>query len=183
MMKILLAVACLVVAAAASAAGPVLIYKYRGADGKMQYSDKPIKGGELIEAFEYTPPAAASPQPDTSKSDAAGETRIKKHLSDLEIAWAEVQLSGRLLAEAEARLAAGAAPLEGETRMLATSETPAPPPAGGPMTPPSANDSLGVRRGGGRNRAYFERQARLEAAVETARQRNQRAWERYNQLR
>src|SRR5260221_5456099 len=167
-MKTFLTVACLVFAAAASAAGPVFIYKYRSADGKMQYTDKPIKGGELIEALEYTPPAAASPRPDTSKSDAAGEQRIRKHLSDLEVAWAEVQASGKALAEAEARRAAGVAPEDGETRMLATPAVPAPTTTGGPMTLPSANDSLGTRRGGGRSPAYFERQALLEAGLRAA---------------
>jgi len=195
-MKAFLIAACLLIANAASAAGPVVIYKYRGADGKMQYSDKPIKGGELIEAFEYTPPPPASPRPNTSKSDNAGEARIRKHLAELEAAWAEVQASGKALAEAEARRAAGVGPEEGETRMLSGPATPAPPSAGGPMTPaqpseggptnpppPSAGGPMGTRRGGGRNQAYFERQARLEATVEAARLRNQQAWARYNQLR
>ena len=163
-MKALLAVAGLVLAAAASAADTVVIYKYRGADGRMQYSDKPIKGGELIEAFEYSPPAAASPQPDTSKTDADGEARIRKHLANLEAAWREVQASGTALAAAEERRVAGITPLEGETRML----------SGG---------QLGTQRGGGLRPEYHERQTWLEAAVEAARRRNQEAWSRYNQLR
>ena len=181
-MKALLGAVLLVIASVA-AAQSVVIYKYRGADGKMRYSDKPLSGGELIEAFEYTPPPPASPQPDTSKSDTAGEKRITKHLAELEAAWAEVQSSGRELAEAEARRAAGAAPLDNENQGLAPMTNPSS--AVGPATPapPSAGGPMGNWRGGGRNAAYFERQAKLEAAVEAARRRNQDAWARYNQLR
>lgn len=182
LVSMLLCCAC----GAAWAQAPLVIYKYRGTDGRMHYSDKPVRGSELIEAFEYTPPPAPPAiRPQASTSDAAGLERIKKHLGALETAWADVQESGRALAAAEELRAAGTAPGEGETQSLTGPSTPAPPSAGGPQppAPPSAGGPMGNLRGGGRNAAYFERQARLEAAVEAARKRNQQAWERYNKLR
>jgi len=153
------------------------IYKYRSADGKMHYSNRPMRGLELIEAFEYTPPP---PAPDTSerrasteKSDAAGEQRIKKHLAALEAAWIEVQASGTALASAEEALAS-ATPEEGDMQGLATPASAAPPSAGGPM---------GTNRRAGPSPAYRARLEALEANVAIARQRNQEAWSRYNQLR
>lgn len=194
-MKVILITACLILASTTANAAEI-IYKYRGADGKTHYSNRVIPGAELIETFEYTPPAPSTPSPARSKSDAAGEERIKKHLSSLEAAWAEVQESGSALASAEARLAAGVTPEEGETRALGGPATPAPPSAGGPMppAPPSAGGSIspapssaggpmGTRRGGGLRPEYHERLAKLEAEVAAARVRNQQAWARYNQLR
>jgi hypothetical protein len=194
----------LLVAASSACADPVTIYRYRDADGKSHYSDKPIPGGKLIETFQYTIPTAASPQPDTSKSDAEGEARIKKHLAALEAAWAEVQASERALTTAEARQAAGNTPHESEVLARggpvapgeAPGEAPAPPSAGGPLppatqanggpapaAPPSAGGPMAVRRGGGRRPEYRERLAELEKEVAAARTRNQEAWRRYNQLR
>lgn len=194
-MKPLLAAALFLAFAATSSAET--IYKYRSADGKMHYTNRPIRGAELIEAFEYTPPPVSAPRPNTSKSDAAGEQRIKKHLSDLEAAWAEVQASGAALAAAEERLADGATPGEGDMRALAGPASPAPPSAGGPMAPappsaggppaapapPSAGGPMGARRGAGPRPEYLARVAALEADVAKARLRNQGAWSRYNQLR
>ncbi len=196
-MRTPLAAGCLILAcAAANAAEPIYLYKYRGADGKTLYSNRPIAGAELIESFEYTPPAPSARRPDTSKSDAAGEERIRKQQSGLEAAWVEVQQSGSALAEAEARLAAGVTPGEGEVRALGGPATPAPPPAGGPMAPappsaggpmapapPSAGGPMGTRRGGGMRPEYRARIAALEAAVQAARLRNQQAWSRFNELR
>jgi hypothetical protein len=192
-MKIMLA-GCLMLACAAAVAAET-VYKYRGADGKTLYSNRPIPGAELIETFEYTAPAS-SPRSDTSKSDAAGEERIRKQLSGLDAAWVEVQESGKALAAAEARLAAGATPEEGEVRSVAGSATPAPPSAGGPMAPAppsaggpmapapsSAGGPMDTQRGGGVRPEYVARLAELEADVAKARFRNQEAWSRFNALR
>src|SRR6266581_3537631 len=183
-MKTLLAAACLALASAAANAGETInIYKYRGADGRPLYSDRPIPGARLIESIQYVLPAPSSPRPDTSKSGAAGEERIKNRLSELDAAWAEVKASGSALAAAEARLAAGVTPEEGEPRALAG--PPAPPPAGGPLAPapPPAGGPMGTRRGGGFSPEYQARIAALEADVQAARVRNQEAWARFNQLR
>ncbi len=196
-MKTLLAAACLALAsAAANAAETITIYKYRGADGRPLYSDRPIPGARLIESIQYVLPAPSSPRSDTSKSGAAGEERIKNHLSELDAAWAEVKASGSALAAAEARLAAGVTPEEGEPRALAGPSTPAPPSAGGPMAPapppaggplapapPPAGGPMGTRRGGGLSPEYQARIAALEADVQAARVRNQEAWARFNRLR
>jgi hypothetical protein len=191
---------CLVLAAFhAAAADPLIVYKYRMPDGRMQYSDKPIRGGELIEAFEYTPPPAPTAiRPEASKSDAAGLERIKKHLTALEAAWREVQESGRALEAAVARRETEAGPSAGEVTGLSSpgptapptsaggpGDTVAPPSAGGPgkAAPPAAGGPMSDRRGGGRRPEYFARIAKLDADVDAARKRNQQAWERYNKLR
>src|SRR5258706_5480965 len=143
-MKYLIA-AVLLAAAGVACADSVTIYRYRDADGKSHYSDKPIPGGKLIETFQYAIPVSTTPPPDTSKSDAAAATRIRRYLASLEAAWAEVQASERALAAAEARRAAGVAPEEGETRMLTGPATPAPTSAGGALTPafPSPRGAVG----------------------------------------
>lgn len=194
-MNTYIAAGCLLLAFATASAADT-IYKYRGADGETLYSSQPIQGAKLIESFNYTPPETVSPSPDTSRSDAAGEVRISKQLSALDAAWVEVQESGKALAAAEARLATGATPEEGDVRGLVGPATSAPPSAGGPMAPappsaggpmapapPSAGGPMGARRGGGLRPEYLERLARLEADVQVMRTRNQDAWSRFNSLR
>ena len=65
----------------AAASSAETIYKYRQADGKMIYSNRPISGIELVETFEYTFPKPAVPDPKAEKRAAEAEQRIKKHLS------------------------------------------------------------------------------------------------------
>jgi hypothetical protein len=131
-MKMLLA-ACLLLVAAAAAAQTV--YRYRGPGGETLYSNTPVPGAELIESYLYRSLEPASPRRDTSKSDAAGEARIRLQLSNLEAAWRDTQVTGKTLADAEARLAAGITPEEAE--VLARGGPPAPvEPGPGPETPP-----------------------------------------------
>ncbi len=182
----------------ASVAGAEMVYKYRGADGKITYSNQFIRGAELIEAFDYKFPApAVAPQGDAAQSGAAVDMRIKKHLAALDAAWAEVQEATKALATAEARLSAGVEPLEGESRALGGTATPAAPVVGGLQAPaapgaggpqaaaasPAVGGPMGTRRGGGRNPEYFERVAALEAEVKAARARLDEALRRYNGLR
>lgn len=173
--------ACLALALPAAAE---TVYKYRGADGKMTYSNRLLRDAELIETFEYNFPAAAraSSRGTASNADAAVDARMKTHLAALDKAWEEVQLATRSLAAAEARLAAGEAPLEGESTALASAPAPVAPAVGG-AAPPAAGGPMGTRRGGGRNAEYFERMARLEADVAKARTRLDKALREYNQLR
>jgi uncharacterized protein DUF4124 len=180
-MRITLAASCLALAFSAAAE---TIYKYRGPDGRTLYSNRLIPGAKLIESYEH---AASAPAPhrDPSKYEAEAESRIKERVAALDKAWSEVQDSGKALAAAEASLAAGAAPGEGEARGLGTPADTTPPQAGGPLpaVPPAVGGRMSAGRGGGVSPEYQERVKALEAAVKTARTRNEAAWRRYNELR
>ena len=165
-----------------SAVAAETVYKYRRADGRTVYSNRPLPRLELIETFEYkfADPAAASPV--ESRSAAEGEARIKKHLGALQAAWTEVQDATRALAAAEARLRAGVEP-QGGDRAGVDSGT-APPGAGG--IPAPASPSVGGSMSGRRGRAspeYVARMEALEGDVRTARERLDTALRNYNQLR
>src|SRR5688572_11842828 len=104
--------ACLLLAIA-TAVGAETVYKYRHADGKVTYSNKPIAGLQLIETFNvrYPPPAPAAVA-SARVATPADEARIKKQLAALDAAWLEVQEATTALGRAEARLTAGVAPFE-----------------------------------------------------------------------
>lgn len=176
--------ACLAFALPAAAE---TVYKYRNADGTMTYSNRLLRNAELVETFEYNFPRAARPAPSSrpSNAEAAADERMKRHLASLDKVWNEVQQATRALAAAEARLAAGDAPLAGEATGLASPPATVPPAVGGsaPAVPPAAGGPMGTTRGGGRNAEYFQRQAALEADVARARTRLDRALSDYNQLR
>lgn len=157
------------------------VYKYRRADGKTVYSNRPVRGLELIETFEYKPASPAPPNAAAAKSDAEGEARIQKYLQELQSAWTEVQEATRALARAEARLRTGVEPQPGEREGVSSGGAPA---AGG--VPPPAPPAVGGAMSGRRGRAspeYVARIQALESEVQAARARLDAALRRYNQLR
>lgn len=178
-------------------AGAETIYKYRHSDGQVTYSNKRIAGLELIETFDVRfPPPAPRAVASARVATPADEARISKRLAALDAAWLAVQEATTALNRAEARLAAGVAPLEEEGVALAAPATPAPaevggpqasaPPAvGGPMAAasPAVGGPMGTRRGGGRNAEYHGRMAELEADVVKARASLDAALRRYHELR
>jgi len=184
-------------ACAASVFGQT-IYKYRRSDGQTMYSSERLHGLELIDSFEYRPPAPAVPQPGVAQSARQAEERIRQQIEKLNLAWTEVRDAELALAEAEARLRAGVEPLDPEGRSLATPPAPVPPPqeAGGiappappavggpgPAAPPAVGGPVGARRGGGRSPEFQERLGKLDADVATARARLERAIQTYHALR
>ena len=173
--RVLVFAACLLAAFAAAAD---TVYKYRRADGRTVYSNRPLPRLELIETFEYkfAEPVAASPG--ESRSAAEGEARIKKHLAALQAAWTEVQDSTKTLAAAEARLRAGVEPQAGD-RLGVDSGT-APPSAGG-VPPLAVGGSMSGRRGRP-SPEYVARMEALEASVKASRDRLDAALRRYNEL-
>lgn len=180
----------------ASAAGET-IYKYRQADGRVTYSNRPIAGAVLLEQFEYEPPTRAPIEDGPDKSLLDAEQRISKQLAAQEQAWNEVQEARQALARAEERLRAESGPVEDEPRQLAGTadapppaaggpSAPAPPAVGGPQpaAPPAVGGPLGRRQGGGgRSPEYHERTTALEAEVSAAQERFDAALRRYNALR
>ncbi len=184
-----------------SAAAADTIYKYRRADGRTVYSNRLEPGLELIESFEYRfpEPALAPIGKPASKSDAAGEERIRKHLDALQAAWTEVQEATRALAAAEQRLSSGIEPHGGEREAVAAAPSafappPPPPDIGGPVAlppsvggvPASSSPAVGGAMSGRRGRAapeYVARMEALEVDVRTARTRLDTALRKYNELR
>ncbi len=189
------AFAIALLACAASVFGQT-IYKYRRSDGQAIYSSERLHGLELIDSFEYRPPAPASPQPGAAESARQAEERIRQQIENLNLAWTEVRDAEQALAEAEARSRAGVEPVEDESRSIAGAARPSPPSVGGPASPappaaggpgaaapPAVGGPAGTRRGGGRSPEYAERLGKLDADVATARARLERAIQRYNALR
>ena len=181
-----------------SAAAAETVYKYRLANGQMTYSNRLIRGAELIETFDYKFAPPAAPDRSAPKAAAKADENIKLQLARLDKAWSEVQDATRALAAAEVRQAAGDAPLPGEAGALAGAPAAAlpPPDAGGPQASaspavggpapaasPAVGGPMGTQRGGGRNAEYFERKAVLDADVFKARARLDAALKAYNQLR
>jgi hypothetical protein len=168
-----------------SAAAAETVYKYRGADGQMTYSNRPIRGAELVETFDYRFPPAAAPDRKSPMAAAAADANIKRQLAALDRAWSNVQTATRVLESAEARLAEGEAPLPGENTSLGTAPVPVPPAVGGasPAASPAVGGAMSTVRGGGRNADYHQRLAVLEAEVVRARVRLDEALKAYNQLR
>jgi hypothetical protein len=121
----------------ASAAAGETIYKYRQADGRVVYSNRPLSGAVLLEQFEYELPAPATIEGDPEKSRLEAEQRIAGHLAALEQAWNEVQDARQALAQAEERLRTELEPTADEPRQL-----------GGPAgaVPPAAVDRNHPRR-------------------------------------
>src|SRR6185436_13695733 len=160
--------ACLAFALPAAAE---TVYKYRNADGTVTYSNRLQHGAELIETFEYRFPAARAPSRNVApNAEVQVDNRMKAHLEALDKAWVNVQQATKALEAAEARQAAGEAPLEGESTSLAGAPDRVPPAVGGAAPPASkaAGGPMGRVRGGGRNAEYFQRQAVLEADVARA---------------
>jgi len=181
-----------------SAAAAETIYKYRLPNGQMTYSNRLLRDAELIETFDYRFAPPAAPDRSAPKAAAKADANMKLHLARLDIAWSEVQAATRALAAAEARQAAGEAPLPGESGAFAGPPAAAlpPPEAGGPQAPapqavggpapaasPAVGGPMGTQRGGRRNGEYVERMARLDAEVFNARARLDAALKAYNQLR
>lgn len=134
----LFALACLV----SWPASAQTLYKSTMPDGKVIYGDQPAPGAVKVEAPNVAPAskgiAPLTPQ-DAQAAKRLDSDRARRDSTDNQVRAAEKALS-----DAEAALAAGKEPREGER--------------------------LGTAKGGSRlSEAYFDRQKALEAAVEHAR--------------
>lgn len=192
-------VALLVFLLCAGEAAGETIYKYRGADGRTIFSDRPLTEGVLLEKFDYQFPAPppAQTEAEAKKQRLEAEERIRSHLDALDKAWQELQDARKALASAEERLRSGVEPREGEATQLVGPpvlspparggpQPPAPPARGGPQpaAPPAAGGPPGKRYGGGgRSPEYVARMEALDADVAAARVRVDAAQQRYNSLR
>jgi hypothetical protein len=142
MARVLISGSFLLAALLAHAAAAQVLYKSTLPDGRIVYGDKPAEDAVKVEET----------RPDISKRGIGGTTqREQEALKDLEKARQQreagqgrVQAAEQALRNAEAARAAGREPLEGER--------------------------IGTAGGASRlNEAYYDRQRKLEEAVEKAR--------------
>lgn len=137
------------------------VYKYQRLDGKVVYSDVPLRGAKLIGRFELVP---APPVPRTESARPARravtdpDELARQRVQDLDAADAAIRAAEQALKDAEERQQAGVEPMAGER----------------------------LGNVGGRSRLtpdYFERQRALAAEVDAARARLDQAYRQRNQLR
>jgi hypothetical protein len=136
-----LAAACLLLA---SSAWAERVYKYRHADGRIEYSNRVLRGPELLEVLQTTH-AAPAPAPRVDpKQAAAADERLRKRAAALDAAWLEVREASSALAAIEARLSAVAEPRADEARAEAgTVVLPTPPPGSNQTPALSPSDAVG----------------------------------------
>ena len=107
------------------------VYKYRHPDGRIEYSNKVLRGAVLLETIQGAPavstsspaptPAARGLTPAERRQGAVLDSRVGDRIAAREAAWLELRQATTALAAAEARLAAGLEPLPGEAGALAGS--------------------------------------------------------------
>jgi Domain of unknown function (DUF4124) len=163
--SIRIAAARILAAALLALAGPApaqTIYKYERPDGTFLYTDKPVKGGRLVERFNLaqapaTPSrqAQARPPAEAPRSEVPSENPV----FSLDAADAEVRAAQKAVDGAKARLEQGAEPLPGERTGNVGGKT----------------SRL--------NEGYFARQQQLEQDLKDANERLDQAYQRRNQAK
>ncbi|HVQ61005.1 MAG TPA: DUF4124 domain-containing protein [Burkholderiales bacterium] len=108
-------IVALALAAGAAFAAAETVYKYERPDGKVIYSDSPVKGAKLIGRFELVPappaaPSAQRPTGEASRRPADGTDRR----AVLEDADARIKAADQALKDAQERQQLAAEPLPGE---------------------------------------------------------------------
>ncbi len=118
------------------------LYKSTMPDGKVIYGDKPAPGAVKVEAPNVAPASKGIAPPTPQETQAV--KRLESDRARRDSADSLVRAAEKALSDAQAALAAGKEPREGER--------------------------IGTAKGGSRlSEAYFDRQKALEVAVENAR--------------
>jgi len=105
----------IVVLFAAASAIPALadtVYKYERPDGRLIYSDSPVKGAKLIGQFDLVPSPPAEPAPPPAKTSA--DEIADRRGAALDEADARIKAADRALTAALERQQKGMEPLPGE---------------------------------------------------------------------
>lgn len=132
----------LAIALVASPALAQTLYKSTMPDGQVIYSDKPVPGAAKVELTKVPPPTKGITPP--TPRETQGLKQIEADRARQDTAESRMRALEKALADAEAALAGGKEPREGER--------------------------IGTAGGASRlNDAYWERQKALESAVEQAR--------------
>jgi hypothetical protein len=149
-----------ILATGSSLAAAETVYKYQRPDGKVIYSDSPVKGAKLIGQFELVPaPAPAPAQAEPPRPSAATDDGADSRARALEAADARVKAADQALKDAQERQQQAVEPRPGE-RLANT--------------------------GGGTSRLtpeYFARQRAAEEEVDAARSELDEAYRARNQVR
>jgi hypothetical protein len=135
------------------------VYKYQRPDGKVIYSDSPVKGAKLIGQFELVPvptaPARSEPQRPSAATDSGADSRARA----LEEAEARIKAADQALKDAQERQQQAVEPLPGERQGNVGGAT-------SRLTP-----------------EYFARQRAAEAEVDAARSELDEAYRARNEVR
>ena len=97
------------IVALAFALAPVLavadtVYKYQRPDGKVVYSDVPLRGAKLIGRFELVPlPPRGGARGDAAPGSADISRRTERRISALDAADADIKAAEQALKDAEER--------------------------------------------------------------------------------
>jgi len=137
------------------------VYKYQRPDGKVLYSDVPLRGAKLIGRFELVPvppPAKAGPARSARGAAKDPDELARQRVEDLDAADAAIKAAEQSLKEALERQQAGVEPLAGERLGNVNKRS--------RLTP-----------------VYFDRQQALAAEVAAARARLDEAYRQRNALR
>jgi hypothetical protein len=112
-----------VLATCVAAASAETVYKYERRDGKVIYSDAPVRGAKLIGRFELVPVPAATEsgrrEPPRQPADATAERREQA----LDEADARIKAADQALKDAQERQQQGVEPLPGERLGIAGGHT------------------------------------------------------------
>lgn len=136
------------------------VYKYQRPDGKVIYSDSPVKGAKLIGQFELVPvPSAAPARGEPPRPSAATDDGADSRARALEAADARIRAADQALRDAQERQQQAVEPRPGERQ---------------------------GNVGGGTSRLspeYFSRQRAAEEEVDAARSELDEAYRARNQAR
>lgn len=149
------------------------LYKSTLPNGEVTYGDKPAPGAVKVEAIKPdTSKTGIGPAARTAKDiarDAATLKEMEKARLEREAADARVRAARNALRDAEAARAAGAEPLEGERIGYIRQPTDAEKGKDADTGKDTDTKKKGPVFGNRLTEAYFERQQKLENAVEVAR--------------
>jgi hypothetical protein len=149
-----------ILATGVASAAAETVYKYQRPDGKVIYSDSPVKGAKLIGQFELVPtppaaPAGGEPPRRPAASDEGADSRARA----LEAADARIKTADQALRDAQERQQQAVEPRPGERQGNAGGAT-------SRLTP-----------------EYFSRQQAAAAEVDAARSELDEAYRARNQAR
>lgn len=105
-----------ILATGAASAAAETVYKYQRPDGKVIYSDSPVKGAKLIGQFELVPaPASAAPtQGEPPRPSAGTDDGADSRARALEAADARIKAADQVLKDAQERQQRAVEPQPGE---------------------------------------------------------------------
>jgi len=107
-------IVALILATCMAAAAADTVYKYQRPDGKVVYSDAPVRGAKLIGQFELVPVPAATESSRGEPPRRPADTTAERRGAALDAADAQIKAAEQALKDAQVRQQQGVEPLAGE---------------------------------------------------------------------